>query len=121
MATRIGIDKEAVEVGEVAVAGNAGLAMLVIKLVVAGGGPADHFKSAVRQVVRVLKVRISSHLVLQVPEQRDRVRLHGLNLIRSGLLGCVQRGAGVGRLGVGAGFFRRFTTRLFVWLAGGVI
>ena len=34
-----GIDQEAVVVGEVAVAGNAGLAMLAIKLVVAGRGP----------------------------------------------------------------------------------
>src|SRR6202050_1540958 len=120
MATRIGIDQEAVEVGEIAVAGNAGLAMLVIKLVVAGRGPADHFKSTIGQVVRVLEVRVSANLVLQISEERDRVRLHGLNLIRSGLLGLIQRGAGVGRLGVGAGFFRRFTTSLFAWLAGDV-
>src|ERR1700722_2338998 len=56
----IGIDQEAVEVREVAVAGNAGLAMFVIKLVVAGRWPADHFKSAICEVVRVLKVRISA-------------------------------------------------------------
>ena len=46
------------------------------------------------------------------PSERDGVRLHSLNLIRSGLLGLPQRGAGVGGLGVGAVFIRRLTTRL---------
>src|ERR1700735_1388187 len=40
--------------------------------------------------------------------------------MRSGLLGGVQRGAGVGRLGVGADFCRLLTTRLLAWLAGDV-
>ncbi len=68
----VGIDLEAVEVGEVAVAGNAGLAMLVIKLVVAGRGPVERFKSAIRQVERLLKVRILAYLVLQISERSRR-------------------------------------------------
>ena len=117
-----GIDQEAVVVGEVAVAGNAGLAMLVIKLVVAGRGPVEKFKSAIRQIERLLKVRISAYLVLQISEERDGVRLHSLNLIRSGLLGLPQRGAGVGgRVGGGADFIRSLTGRLHLaWLAGDV-
>jgi hypothetical protein len=105
----VGIDLEAVEVGEVAVAGNAGLAMLVIKLVVAGRGPREKFESAIRQIERLLKVRILAYLVLQISEERDGVRLHILNLIRSGLLGLPQRGAGVGGLGVGADFSFAFS------------
>ena len=119
--TTTGIDLEAVEVGEVAVAGNAGLAMLVIKLVVAGRGPRDKFESAIRQVVRALKIRILSYLVLQITGNRDEVRLHGLNLIRSGLLGLPQRGGGVGGLGVDAEFMPSLTSRLrLAWLAGDV-
>ena len=114
----VGIDLEAVEVGEVAVAGNAGLAMLVIKLVVAGRGPREKFKSAIRQIERFLKVRILAYLVLQISEERDGVRLHSLNLIRSGLLGLPQRGAGVGGLGVDAEFIRSLTGRLLPRLAG---
>ena len=92
MMVAIGIVLEAVEVGEVAVAGNADRAVLVIKLVVAGRGPRDKFESAIRQIERVLKVRILAYLVLQISEERDGVRLHILNLIRSGLLGLPHRG-----------------------------
>ena len=60
--------------------------MFVIKLVVAGGGPMEKFEAAIRQIERMLKVLILAHLVLQVSEERDGVGLHGLNLIRRGLL-----------------------------------
>ena len=117
-----GIDLEAVEVGEVAVAGNAGRAMLVIKLVVAGRGPREKFKGAIRQIERSLKVRILAYLVLQISEERDGVRLHSLNLIRSGLLGLPQRGGWCrGLLGLSQVSFRLLTTRLrLAWLAGDV-
>ena len=49
------IDQEAVEVGKVAVAGNAGCAMLVIKLVVAGRRALEKFESAISQIERILK------------------------------------------------------------------
>ena len=74
--------------------------MLVIKLVVAGRGPLEKFKSAISQIERLLKVRISAYLVLQISEERDGVRFHSFNLIRRGLLGLPQRGAGVRGLGV---------------------
>ena len=70
----VGIDLEAVVVGKVAVAGNAGLAMLVIKLVVAGRGPMEKFESAIGQVERLLKVRILAYLVLQISERSRRRR-----------------------------------------------
>ncbi len=98
--------------------------MLVIKLVVAGRGPVEKFKSAIRQIEGSLKVRIQAYLVLEISEERDGVRFHGLNLTRSSLLGLPQRGTGVVALfcgGVGADFiwslarcFRR------AWLAGDV-
>ncbi len=95
--------------------------MLVIKLVVAGGGLCNSFESAIRQVVRALEVRIISYLVLQISEERNGVRLHSLNLIRSGLLGLPQRGAGVGGLGGDAAFARLLTSGLrLAWLAGDV-
>ena len=60
----IGIVLDAVEVGEVAVAGNADRAVLDVKLVVARRGPHDHFESTIVLLERVLKVRILAYLVL---------------------------------------------------------
>ena len=94
--------------------------MLVIKLVVAGRGPVEKFKSAIRQIERLLKVRISAYLVLQISEERDGVRLHILNLIRSGLLGLPQRGGGVGGLGVVQVSFAASPVACLAWLAGDV-
>ena len=116
--TTVRIDLEAVVIGEVAEAGNASRAMLVIKLVVAGRGPVEKFESAISQIERLLKVRILAYLVLQISEDRDGVRLHALNLIRSGLLGLPERGAGVGGLGVDAGFTPRLTGSAPSRLAG---
>ncbi len=81
----------------------------------------EKFESAIRQIERLLKVRILAYLVLQISDERDEVRLHRLNLIRSGLLGLPQRGAGVGGLGVAADFIPSLTCRLrLAWLAGDV-
>jgi len=116
-----GIDLEAVEVREVAVSGNAGRAMLVIKLVVARRRPLQKFKGAIRQIERSLKVRILAYLVLQISQERDGGRVHSLNLIRSGLLGLPQRGAVVQAFGGAAAFARLLTTRLrLARLAGDV-
>ncbi len=94
--------------------------MFVIKLVVAGGGPREKFESAIGQIERLLKVLILAYLVLQISEERDGVRLHGLNLIRSGLLGLPQRSTEV-VCGSGAVFIRLLTgKRVRVWLAGDV-
>src|ERR1700722_12289520 len=82
----IGIVLDAVEVGEVAVAGNADRAVLGIKLVVARRGPRYKFESAIRQFVRVLKVRILAYLVLLISDERDEGRPHLLNLLRGGRL-----------------------------------
>ncbi len=113
----IGIVLDAVEVGEVAVAGNADRAVLDIKLVVAGRGPRDHFESAIGRFVRVLKVRVLAYLVLLISDERDEVRLHILNLLRSGRLGCEQILSGV----PDAVFTRLLTTGLrLAWLAGDV-
>src|ERR1700733_5328018 len=86
----IGIVLDAVEVREVAITGNADRAVFRVKLVVAGRGPRDHLEGAVRQLIRVLKVRILSYLVLFISDERDKVRLHGLNLLRSRCLRCEQ-------------------------------
>ena len=69
----IGIVLDAVEIGEVAVAGNADRAVLGIKLVIAGRGPGDHFESAISQFVGVLEVRVLAYLVLLISEERDQV------------------------------------------------
>src|SRR6202034_1338818 len=91
----IGIVLDTVEVGEVAVAGNADRAVLGIKLVVARRGPRDKFETAIRRFVRVLKVRILAYLVLLISDERDAVGLHILTLLRRGRLGCVQILSGV--------------------------
>src|ERR1700684_2012264 len=104
----IGIVLDAVEVGEVAVAGNADRAVLGIKLVVARRGPRDKFETAIRRFVRVLKVRILAYLVLLISHERNEGRLHILNLLRGGRLGCQQILSGV----PAAVFIRLLTTRL---------
>jgi hypothetical protein len=89
----------------------------------------EKFERAIRQIERILKVRILAYLVLQISSDREEVRLHILNLIRSGLLRLPQRkwrpwwragGAGVVGLWGVAGFMRGFTCGRLAWLAGDV-
>ena len=82
---------DAVVVVEVAKAADAGLAVVVVKLVVARGGTLQELERAPVLVERVLEVRVVAVLVLLVAEDRDEVGLHRLNLLGGRVLCCVAR------------------------------